>query len=465
MIETMDSIALIKQVDVFASLDEASSEHLLRDTRLVRFAKGTQIIKKGERGGEMYVIVEGEVQVPIVDRGGQLKFLAQYGPRQFFGELALLIDGPRTADVFAVSDCTLLRIDKSTLEALMRAHPEVARLLTNILGKRLLNSDSIERVGKYKLLGELGRGGMSTVYEGFHPELERAVAVKMLSHELLYRPGFIDRFRREARTIASLRHPNIITIHDFEEAYATFFIVMEKLEGSTLHDLLQADGPLSPKDCAHVLRELAKALAYAHKRGIIHRDIKPSNVAVDGRQVKLMDFGLAVAARGARAETSPGSWGSYHYMAPEQIRGQSFDRRADIYALGILGFELLTGSPPFRGDADDVLARHVETPLPSIRALLPSLPEELSRFIERATAKEPKRRFRNCAEVLRALSPDAGPSTAPPRVEALALRQLLLVAPAAQADVLEALVAKNREWLREHPEIQLLTSVPKAPEA
>ncbi len=451
----MDKAALFQQIDVFASLDEASSERLVRDATVVHFESDTHIIKKGDRGAEMYVIVEGEVQVPIEDRQGQLKFIAQYGPNQFFGELALLMDGPRTADVFAVDDCTLLKIDKSTLEALMQAHPEVARLLTNILGKRLLNSESIEQVGKYKLLGELGQGGMSTVYEGFHSDLQRSVAVKMLSHELLYRPGFVERFRQEARTIARLRHPNVVSVHDFEEAYATFFIIMEKLEGVTLHETLASNGPLSSNDCTHVLAELAKALEYTHGHGVIHRDIKPLNITIDGRQVKLMDFGLAAIPSGPPQEATSSTWGSYHYMSPEQIRHESFDGRADIYALGILAFELLTGRPPFEGEVGNVLERHLADPLPSLRELVSDVSETLCSFVERATAKDPERRFRDCAEVLHHLAPP-GTDARGLSVDQCSFRQLTFIAPSDQGDALDALVAHNREWVQAHPKIQLL---------
>lgn len=461
----IDKVALIQEVDVFASLDQEASEHLAHNTGLVQYKEGAHIIKKGELGDTMYIIAEGKVQIPIFDRLGQRRFYAQLGPAQIFGEVALITERPRAADVFALSDCLMLVINKPTLEGVMRQHPEVARLLTNILGKRLLDANAIEQVGKYKLLSELGRGGMSIVYEGFHPDLRRSVAVKMLSHELIYHPEFVERFRNEARIIAKLHHPNIVEVYDLEEAYATIFIVMEKIEGNTLRSVLSSKGRFTYDECRHILVELTKALEFAHSNGIIHRDINPMNIKYDAeRHVKLMDFGLAMEPQSSSMEGALGAWGTYQYMSPEQILSKPFDGRADIYALGILAYELLVGEAPFDGDVAQTLQKHIKSPMPSLQQVLPDAPEDLSFFIEKATAKAPVQRFRNCTEVLALLDPpEPIPSQELPAydmINAMAFRQLTFVTPANSAQVLDELVNKCQEWLRDHPEVQMLEASP-----
>jgi len=459
----MEKSSLIRKIDVFASLDERSLEHLVQNAKLSHFEKGAHIIKRGEYGASMYAIAKGEVQIPIYDRKGRHKFFAQLGPKQIFGEMALLIDAPRSADVYAVSDCTLLEINKSALDEVMKSHPEVARILTNILGKRLLDSDAIKQVGKYRLLSELGRGGMSIVYEGFHPELHRVVAVKMLSHELLYRPEFAERFRYEARTIAHLRHPNIVEVYDFEEALATLFIVMEKLEGKTLHDALRSKGRFAFDECRRILIELAKALAFAHGKGIIHRDIKPMNIAFNAEQeVKLMDFGLAMRPQTITKEDGAlGFWGSAHYMSPEQILGKPFDERVDIYALGILAFELLTGRRPFEGKAATVLKDHLYTPVPPLEEFVSEVPDDLVSFVRIATDKEPEQRFGSCVEILEHLMPEAAEEPSPLKIEDLTFRQLTLVASSEHSETLDSLLSRCQEWVQEYPEVRILESEPK----
>lgn len=448
----MEVLELLERTEMFASLHARARRRLAEGAALVRVPAGEHIIRRGEAAECMYVLGRGEVQVPVLDREGAVRCLSQYGPGQILGEMALLIDEPRTADVIAVSDCVLVEIRRAAFDELMRAHPSVARLMTNIVGERLLNGGVILQVGKYRVLDELGRGGMSIVFEGVHPELRRTVAIKMLSHELACSPGFVERFRDEARTIARLSHPNIVEVYDIEEAFATVFIIMERLDGRTLHDLLQDQGPLPPAECRRVLVELARALELSHRQDVVHRDIKAMNISfgADGA-AKLMDFGVAVPPQTASLDGTMGVWGSHHYMAPELIRSQPFDGRADIYALGILAYEMLTGELPFSGEILDILRAHVRTPLPSLRERLPDTPEDLCAFVERATAKDPDQRYRSCGEVLRQLELDAAPAASEELVRRLSVR-----APAEAREQLERYLSRCEVLLADFPELSLV---------
>ncbi len=401
---------MLRSMEIFQELDSSSIERLAERMEETRFEGGTLVIQRGAPGDCMYVLASGEVEIPIHGKGLRGDYSVTLGPGQIFGEMALLTGEPRFADVMARTDCYCLRLDKDAVYELIGVAPPVARLLTTILGKRLVESGQIDAVGKYKLVGELGKGGMSTVYEGLHPSLDRPVAIKMLSHELVCRPEFIEQFRREARILATLSHPNIVDVLDTEEAFATLFIIMEKIAGVNLERFIANQGRCEPDQARDILRQVASALYFAHSRGVVHRDIKPSNIMItpEGR-VKLTDFGIAVHREGesslddeAELEDEPTDsvTGTPAYMAPEQILGQPVDGRSDIYALGIVGYKMLAGRTPFRGSDKSVLVQQVQLPLPDLRTIHSDIPDDLADFVARATAKDPEDRFQNVAEIL-----------------------------------------------------------------
>ena len=406
----MDRPAFLRSVELFAGLAAAAADELAAKAQEVRFEEGATILRRGEPGDRMFVIVEGEVQVPILDDDGRQRFRARLGPGQIFGEMALLTGEPRLADVIAVEPCRCLTFAQPTVHELMHEKPEVAKVLTAILGERLVSAGGIRQVGKYKLAGQVGEGRMSRVYEAVHPTLDRPVAIKMLSHELVYQPHFADRFRNEARLVAGLRHPNIVQVYDTEEAYATFFIVMERLPGATLQQVLEERTRLPADMTRRILAQLASALHAAHLRGIVHRDVKPSNVMVGPEGgVKLMDFGLAYTPEEAteEGEQQTVGLGTPAYMPPEQIEGGAIDARSDVYALGMLAYEMLTGEPPFRGNLYRVLHQQLHDDVPSPRAVAPEVPDDLEAFVARATRKAPGDRFPDCEAVLDALGAPA----------------------------------------------------------
>ncbi len=200
------------------------------------------------------------------------------------------------------------------------------------------------RLGKYQILGEIGRGGMAIVYKAFDPGLQRYVALKVLSPRLASEENVMRRFEREATTAANLKHPNIVMIYDVSSADGYHFIVMELLEGRTLREEIRATGALPPARVAPIVAQLASALDYAHQQGLVHRDVKPSNIVLGaGDHSTLTDFGLVRAMRASRLTEAGSALGTLDYMPPEQLSGDDVDWRSDVYSLGVVVYESLTG--------------------------------------------------------------------------------------------------------------------------
>src|SRR4051794_5417745 len=229
-------------------------------------------------------------------------------------------------------------------------------------------------LGPYELQTRLGGGGMGTVYRAMHQALQQPRAIKVLRPELATDTDVVERFRREAMIAAGLRHPNIVLIYDVAEHEDVHYMVMELLEGVSLRELVRSATPLPLDRAIRLLRPLAAALDYAHDRGIIHRDVKPGNVMIapDDR-VTLVDFGIARAAEASRLTRSGTVIGTAEYMAPESFTGAGTGQSADLYALGIVAFEVLTGRLPFTGNPTAVSYAQVNNPLPPVKAFRPDL--------------------------------------------------------------------------------------------
>ena len=267
------------------------------------------------------------------------------------------------------------------------------------------------KLGKYEIIDRIGRGGMAEVYRGYHAALDRYVAIKLLHSFLADDPEFKTRFEREARSVARLKHPNIVQVYDFEYDHDsdTYYMVMEFINGPTLKDslfdLAAAGSRLPIPETVHIIKTAARALAYAHDRKMIHRDVKPANLMldVDGRVV-LTDFGIAKIVTGAHITTSGGIVGTPAYMSPEQGLGQAGDERSDLYSLGVILYQLVTGRLPF--DANTPLAiilKHVNEPLPLPSQFVPELPTDLETVIRRALQKDPNARYQSAHELAAAL--------------------------------------------------------------
>ncbi|MDQ3646070.1 MAG: Stk1 family PASTA domain-containing Ser/Thr kinase, partial [Actinomycetota bacterium] len=262
--------------------------------------------------------------------------------------------------------------------------------------------------GRYRVEDQIATGGMGSVYSATDERLGRRVAVKLLKPDLAADAHFVERFRREARAAAALSHPNIAGVFDYGEEEGHHFIVMEFVDGPDLAQLLRQEGPMSPERAQQVGVQTAEALAHAHAAGVVHRDIKPANVMLDGDgRVKVTDFGIARAA-GDSTMTGTGSMlGTANYISPEQAQGRKIGPASDVYSLGIVLYEMLTGSVPFTADSPiGVAMRHISDPVPAPSELNPEVPASLDRIVARATAKRPEDRFRDAKEMGAALSGD-----------------------------------------------------------
>lgn len=273
------------------------------------------------------------------------------------------------------------------------------------------NSDWIGRTlgNRYKIEEFIDQGGMSVVYKASDPNLRRTVAIKIIHQHLSNNPQFVRRFEQEAAAVAMLRHPNIIQVYDFNHDDRTYYMVMEYVPGQTLKDKLKslstANQHLPLKDVISIMTTICEAVAYAHERGMIHRDLKPANVMLTPRgQVILMDFGVAKMLSG-QDETMTGTIiGTAKYMSPEQARGERPDARSDIYALGVILYEMVAGQPPFDADTTvPILLKHVNEPVPNIRDIQKDVPENLIEIIEKSLAKNPEERYQMAAHMAIAL--------------------------------------------------------------
>jgi serine/threonine protein kinase len=261
-------------------------------------------------------------------------------------------------------------------------------------------------LGNYQILEEIGRGGMAIVYRAYQPSLNRHVAIKVLPPHFTFDRQFVERFLREAQAAASLRHPNIVVVHDVAEQNGLYYIVMEYLQGQTLRQLIEREGPLSPARVARMVERIASALDYAHQRGFVHRDVKPGNIFVGpDDHPTLTDFGIAKAASGTQLTRSGMLIGTPEYMSPEQAQGENVDRSTDIYALGIVVYQMLSGQVPFGGTTPHaILYKQIHESPPPLRALQPGLPRALEDALARALAKDPRARYPNAEAFAKALA-------------------------------------------------------------
>ncbi|MFN8174822.1 MAG: protein kinase [Solirubrobacteraceae bacterium] len=263
----------------------------------------------------------------------------------------------------------------------------------------------INLAGRYRLDARIASGGMSTVYRAFDRTLERTVAIKVMHREIAQDSDQLERFRREARAVAQLSHPHVVGVIDAGEEDGRPFIVFEHVEGETLKQRIRSHGPLEVGEAVAYAIEVARALGAAHQRHIVHRDVKPQNVLIDveGR-AKVTDFGIARTLEEDGLTADGRVIGTTDYVAPEQAVGHDVTGRSDIYSLGIVLYEMLTGEVPFKGESQVAVAMaHVREPMPDVRARRPEVSAALAAVIERATAKEPGDRQRDAAELVAAL--------------------------------------------------------------
>ncbi len=251
--------------------------------------------------------------------------------------------------------------------------------------------------GRYRLVAQQGSGGMAVIYKAIDQALGRTVAVKILRPSLTNDPAFLARFRNEARSVANLAHPNIVTVHDVGSDGPTHYIVMEFVEGTDLKRIIKADGALPINRALNLAIQICAGIGFAHRAGLVHADVKPQNMLVTKDDVvKVTDFGIAQALSDAQpGEKQQVVWGSPHYFAPEQARGEKPTPAADVYSIGIVIFEMLTGRLPYTGTNQQELAlAHIRDRIPMVTEFNPNVPENLARIVYKTMSKEPASRYR-----------------------------------------------------------------------
>jgi tRNA A-37 threonylcarbamoyl transferase component Bud32 len=268
------------------------------------------------------------------------------------------------------------------------------------------NIQSGQMLGPYRIINQIGRGGMANVYKAYQPSVDRYVAIKVLPSQLAESKEFAARFQQEARIIASLEHPHILPVFDYGESEGVAYFVMRYLEAGTLKDRMVAGRPLPLNEIDRLFTQLADALSYAHSRGVIHRDLKPANALIDSRgNVFLTDFGIARLMESAspRLTQTDAILGTPAYISPEQAQAHPVDQRSDIYSLGIILYEMVTGGVPFVAETPlAVLFKHISDPLPPPSVVKPDIPPTIEQVILKALAKNPDDRFDSATEFVEA---------------------------------------------------------------
>lgn len=252
--------------------------------------------------------------------------------------------------------------------------------------------------GRYALVAQQGSGGMSVIYKAVDRALGRTVAIKILRPSLTSDPSFLEKFRNEARAVANLSHPNIVTVYDVGSDGPTHYIVMELVEGQDLKKVIKQHDVFSIERALDIGIHMCAGVGYAHRSGLVHADVKPQNILVTPEDViKVTDFGIAQALSNTQpTQRAEVVWGSPHYFAPEQARGEQPSPQADVYAIGIVLFEMLTGQLPYTGTNQQELAMaHIKEPIPNVSDINPAVPERLSKMVHRAMSKDLRDRFRD----------------------------------------------------------------------
>lgn len=258
---------------------------------------------------------------------------------------------------------------------------------------------------RYRLIAQQGSGGMAVIYKAIDQALGRTVAVKILRPSLITDPAFLERFRNEARSVAKLTHPNIVTVHDVGQDGHTHYIVMEFVEGQDLKKLIRAQAPFNVDRALHIATQICGGIGYAHRSGLVHADIKPQNILIaDEDTVKVTDFGIAQALSDAAGERQKVVWGSPHYFSPEQAQGERPTPASDVYSIGIVLFEMLTGRLPYIGaDQQELAMAHIREEIPRVTEFNPTVPPQLEQIIIKVMSKEPASRYRSAEQLGRIL--------------------------------------------------------------
>lgn len=372
------------------------------------YSPGEYLIRQEGPADFLLLIVNGYGSAQVRNAPPDRAPIGELGPGDIVGEMSLLTDESRTADVVARTNVRALRLATDAFHTLADRYPELRIVLTNVMADRLGQARYDGLGGKdihgYRIVQCLGRGGMGIVYQAERVATGETVALKMLNHRRVYQPGALQRFRREAMVLKSLKHESIARVYDFFPAYKTEFLVMEFCSGSTLTELISTRRLLDEPLVRSLIGQLAVALRYIHSHGIVHRDLKPSNIMVsDSGTIKLLDFGVIkldspVAAEWADVQSATVSnsavlLGTLRYMSPEQFAGQSPDSRADIYGLACIAYEALSGRPVIEAsDVFGIIREHMQFALPPRGQIGPGVSMEMHDLLTRGLNPSPDKR-------------------------------------------------------------------------
>ncbi|QDU97917.1 protein kinase domain-containing protein [Lignipirellula cremea] len=380
------------------------------------FAAGEYLMRQGDEGDALMVLHQGTVEVSTVNEQGERNLITRTSRVQVLGEMALLTRERRSADVVAVTPVKVLVLPAQRFHEVAAEHPILCEVLTMLVATRLGRPDredvlSGKKLDRYVIRRRLGRGGMSVVYAACDAETNHNIALKMMSHRLVYDASALAQFQREADIVEAFEHPNLLRTYGRFEAFHTFFIVMDYCDGETLAQLLRRVGPLPEKEFRQILGQTADALAYAHRAGVVHQDIKPSNIMI-GRDgvVKLMDFGLARPLADPHEANYDAIVGTPRYMAPEQSHCGPITPQTDYFSLGCVAYEMMTGQPLFQNNTIAGLIERVRVWNPSdTRPLRPDYADDIHTFLDHALQNSPLRRYLRLdalAQHAQPLSPD-----------------------------------------------------------
>lgn len=359
-IEGSDEIGLILSgVPVLQNLEFEAVQDIARCMQVIHYRAGDLLAEQGDRGRGLHILFDGKVELRTRGAAGDDAPVTQLGKGSVLGEVPMLSDRPHAADASAVGEARTLFLPRADFRKLVGRHASFAEAVCGLISHRLETDPSFGQVEKYRLLRKIGAGSTGCVFDALDTRFNRRVALKMLDYKVSHDPRFLSRFESEWRAIAALSHPNIVHVHAVVQEFSTHFVVMDRLPGKSLADLLAEQGPLSVSRTREILFPIAAALRYAHNQGVVHGAIKPSNIFIDNAgNAKLADFGLSA---GCVEKVKPG---------------------IDVLALGETAFYMLTGRKPFAGE--DVIAAAP----PDIRELCNDVDEDMRLFMDKTLDRQ-----------------------------------------------------------------------------
>lgn len=359
---------------------------------------GEYLIRQNTRAECLYLINSGEVEVYVDGVDGRESHLGVLSRGDFVGEMALVTEETRLANVVAKTDCHIWKLPAETFYDMLKTMPQMASVLTCIVAERLGSDEFDALSGKhfhdYVVHRRLGRGGMSIVYEALPARGGDRVALKMMSHRLIHDPDAHELFRNEGRVVRSFQHPNIPRIYDEFSSFGTMFIAMEFIDGMTLSDVIRCRGSVPRDMVMPIVGQIAEGLLYAHEHGVVHRDLKPANIMLTNEGVvKIMDFGLAQPPKDKMAFMANLIVGSPRYMAPEQFKTPKVSPAADYFSLACMICEMISGQKLVQGDSMNmILSWHENTAPRRVEETGIEMDPLLMQAINSALQREPQQR-------------------------------------------------------------------------